>query len=105
MVLQPPASETLAATGAASLRSGHSSFSLVDLNPASFLFQAAAVLPSPYSLSINFLNGSLISGCFCCVWVKLATNIMTLLCSLKPQVGRGRWLLTMSLVLLEVSSC
>ncbi|MEQ2241129.1 hypothetical protein ILYODFUR_022236 [Ilyodon furcidens] len=39
--------------------------------------------------------------------IMLLCSIMSLLCSLKPPVGRGRWPLTLSLVLdlLEVSSC
>ncbi|MEQ2229352.1 hypothetical protein ILYODFUR_017961 [Ilyodon furcidens] len=40
----------------------------------------------------------LLDQCFFVLFVSL-------LCSLKPPVGRGRWPLTLSLVLLEVSSC
>ncbi|MED6294332.1 hypothetical protein CHARACLAT_020082 [Characodon lateralis] len=59
-VLQPPASEALAVTSAAIHRSGLTSLSLVDQNPASFLSQAAAVV-SP--LHINKLP-KWFSGCF-----------------------------------------
>ncbi|MEQ2305627.1 hypothetical protein AMECASPLE_039680 [Ameca splendens] len=35
----------------------------------------------------------------------LLCSFLSLLSSLRPPVGRGRWPLTLSLVLLEVSSC
>ncbi|MED6242608.1 hypothetical protein ATANTOWER_007290 [Ataeniobius toweri] len=38
-------------------------------------------------------------------WISASVFFVSLLCTFKPPVGRGRWPLTLSLVLLEVSSC
>ncbi|MED6255532.1 G1/S-specific cyclin-E1 [Ataeniobius toweri] len=52
------------------------------------------------NMEIIIMKKVLLDQCFCILCVSL-------LCSLKPPVGRGRWPLTLSLVLvlLEVSSC
>ncbi|MED6244363.1 hypothetical protein ATANTOWER_006436 [Ataeniobius toweri] len=61
---------------------------LKELHPLTFTF--------PSHRKYSWISASVF--CFCVFFPSL-------LCSLKPPVSRGRWPLTLSLVLLEVSSC